>query len=135
VRPIETIEPGDLVLAEDVKSGELKYQPVVARTVRPPGPIVKLSIEDEQILATKGHPFWITGAGWRMAKEVTKGELLHGISGSTAICKIESAEDAEAYNLVVADMNTYFVGTHGILVHDNTPRQPTRAAVPGLAAK
>ena len=42
--------------------------------------------------------------------------------------------EAEAYNLVVADFNTYFVGETGILVHDNTPRLPTRATVPGLAA-
>jgi hypothetical protein len=41
----------------------------------------------------------------------------------------------EAYNLVVADFNTYFVGETGVLVHDNTPRTPTRATVPGLAAR
>jgi hypothetical protein len=135
VRPIESVESGDLVLAQDVNTGELKYEPVIGRTVRPPSPIVKVSLDDEQILATKGHPFWITGCGWRMAKEVAKGEMLHGLSGSTTIRKIETASDAEAYNLVVADMNTYFVGNHGVLVHDNTPRQPTPALVPGLALK
>src|SRR3954454_6775001 len=135
VRPIESVESGDLVLAQDVNTGELKYEPVIGRTVRPPSPIVKVSLDDEQILATKGHPFWITGCGWRMAKEVAKGEMLHGLSGSTTIRKIETASDAEAYNLVVLDMNTYFVGNHGVLVHDNTQRQPTRALVPGLALK
>ena len=43
--------------------------------------------------------------------------------------------NAETYNLVVADFNTYFVGESGILVHDNTPRKPTRAVVPGMLAK
>jgi hypothetical protein len=34
--------------------------------------------------------------------------------------------------LVVSDFSTYFVGKHGVLVHDNTPRQATSATVPGL---
>jgi len=37
-----------------------------------------------------------------------------------------------AYNLIVPDDNSYFVGDRGILVHDNTPRRPTAAIVPGL---
>jgi hypothetical protein len=56
---------------------------------------------------------------------------------------IESIEKVEAdpswagysYNLIVADFNSYFVGDHGILVHDNTPRSPTSALVPGLLAE
>jgi len=51
------------------------------------------------------------------------------------VAAIESTDEAEAYNLIVADFNTYFVGKGGILVHDNTPRRPTRATVPGLASK
>jgi hypothetical protein len=47
----------------------------------------------------------------------------------------ESDGEAEAYNLVVADVDTYFVGDHGFLVHDNTPRRPTQAVLPGIAKK
>ena len=38
----------------------------------------------------------------------------------------------EAYNLVVVDFDTYFVGDKRILVHDNQPLAETAAAVPGL---
>ncbi|NUQ66436.1 MAG: hypothetical protein HUU20_28575 [Pirellulales bacterium] len=31
-------------------------------------------------------------------------------------------------------LDTYFVGESGLLVHDNTPEQPTDALVPGLMA-
>ena len=48
---------------------------------------------------------------------------------------IAKSDEAEAYNLIVAEFNTYFVGKAGILVHDNTPREPTTATVPGLVAK
>jgi hypothetical protein len=134
VRPIETLELGDLVLSQDVNSGELKYQPVIVRTVRPRSPIVKISFSNEDILATKGHPFWVIGAGWRMAKEVGNGDVLHGVSGSSAIRKVEAAGEAETYNLIVAGFNTYFVGESGILVHDNTPRTPTQTIMPGILA-
>jgi len=134
-RPIETLEPGDLVLSQDVHSGELTYKPLIGRTVRPPSPIVKISLDDEVILATKGHPFWVSGVGWRMAKELGDDAVLHGITGASRVRSIGSSDDAEAHNLVVADFSTYFVGEAGVLVHDNTPRRPTRSTVPGVVVK
>ncbi len=134
-KPIETVGLGDFVLSQDVNTGELKYKPVIAKTVRPPSPMLKLALENDRIVTTLGHPFWVAGVGWRMAKELGDDAKLHGVTGSTRIRAIESAPDAEAYNLVVADFNTYFVGETGVLVHDNTPRRPTQAVVPGLAAK
>ncbi len=126
---------GDLVLAQDVNTGELKYEPVVGRTLRPPSPILKISADGEEVRATRGHPFWVAGVGWRMTKELGESAMLSGLGGSKHIRSIESDGEAEAYNLVVADLNTYFVGEHGFLVHDNTPRRPTRALVPGFVAK
>ena len=135
MRPIETIENGDLVLAQDVNTGELQYRPVIGRTVRPPSPIVKISFAKEDVLATKGHPFWLIGSGWRMAKEVADGDVLRAVSGSSVVRKVDAAGEAEAYNLIVADFSSYFVGETGILVHDNTPRTPTQAILPGVVAK
>ncbi len=133
-KAIEAVELGDLVLSQDVNTGELKYKPVIMATVRPSSPVLKLTLENEQLVSTLGHPFWVAGIGWRMAKELDDAKL-HGVAGSTRVQSMEPAPDAEAYNLVVADFNTYFVGESGILVHDNTPRQPTRAIVPGLITR
>jgi hypothetical protein len=134
LRPIESIEAGDLVLSQDVTTGELKYEPVIGRTVRPPSPIVKLSIDTEEVRATRGHLFWVSGTGWRMAKELEKGTMLHGLNGGSRIRSTESDGEAVAYNLIVAEYNTYFVGEHGFLVHDNKPRMPTLSLVPGVVA-
>ncbi|MCI0332176.1 MAG: HINT domain-containing protein [Planctomycetes bacterium] len=134
-RPIESLELGELVLAQDVNSGELAYKPVIGRTVRPPSEILSVGLHGEEIRTTLGHPFWVAGAGWQMAKELDDGEILHGLTGSTRVSAVKPAGPEEAFNLVVADFNTYFVGESGVLVHDNTPRMPTRAIVPGLAAK
>lgn len=137
-RAIETLEIGDLVLAQDVDTGELAYKPILGRTVRPPTQILNLKIygEDrEELRTTLGHPLWVAGIGWRMAKLVGDDAILHGARGPVRVEAVEPAGEAEAFNLIVADFNTYFVGKNGILVHDNTPRQPTTATVPGLAAK
>jgi hypothetical protein len=134
-RPIDSLELGDLVLAQNVDTGELAYKPVIARTVRPPSAILKLSLEGEQLLTTRGHPFWVAGVGWRMAKELGDAAVLHAVTGSMTIEAVEPAGELEAFNLVVADFNTYFVGESGVLVHDNTPRRPTQTSQPGLIAK
>jgi hypothetical protein len=131
-RPIETLQLGDLVLSQNIDTGELTYKPIIGRTVRPPSPILKLSFGKEKLLATKGHPLWVEGIGWRMAKELEDGAIVHAVTGAVRMTGIESVGEDKAYNLVVADYSTYFVGESGILVHDNTPRKPTRAIVPGV---
>jgi hypothetical protein len=134
---IEKIKVGDRVLAQDVESGELAYKPVLAVTIRRPGPWKKLGLDAESLTATPSHPFWVAGRGWRMTKQLAAGSRVHTISGGVPVKTIESLEAEEvpgslAYNLIVADYDDYFVGDGGVLVHDNTPRRPTAAILPGL---
>lgn len=135
LRPIESLEIGDFVLTQNVETGELSYKPVLGRTVRQPNPCRKLSIGDDALVAVDGHPFWVAGSGWKMVKELEDGATLHAVNGPITLEAIDDAEPVETYNLIVADFNTYFVGKTGVLVHDNTPRRPTTAVVPGFAAK
>lgn len=133
LRPIETIEQGDFVLAQDIDSGELTFKPVATRTTRPTGKLVKMRLDGEDIYTTTGHPFWVEGVGWRMVKDLKDGAELHGLRTATRVQAVEDAVDGEAYNLVVPDFATYFVGEQGLLVHDITPRAPTISAVPGIS--
>jgi hypothetical protein len=57
---------------------------------------------------------------------------LHTPTGAVRIDSVEPAEAEESFNLVVADAHDYFVGPRALLVHDNSPHQPTRMAIPGL---
>jgi hypothetical protein len=137
--PIERVMVGDRVLSQDVNTGELAYKPVLGRTMREPQPRIKIEIGGESITSTGSHPYWANGNGWLLAKQLEVGARLHGISGSVPVANItevktESGPNGISYNLIVADFNTYFVGEQGILVHDNTPRQPTSALLPGLLA-
>ncbi len=136
-RPIEGIKIGDCVLAQDVESGELAYKPVLGVTIRPAPPTMKMRAGAESFNTTPSHPFWVPGRGWRMTKQLEAGARLHSLSGGVPVEQIETlaAESLEApvaYNLIVADFSTYFVGERGLLVHDNTPRKSTAALLPGL---
>jgi intein/homing endonuclease len=94
--------------------------------------MIRVTAGSEELVTTLGHPFWVNGHGWKMAKELAAGDLLHSLGGSVKIEKVEPIGEEKAYNLVVDDFNTYFVGHAGLLVHDNEFRKPTRAIVPGL---
>ena len=133
LRPIESIQPGDRVLSQHPNTGELTFKLVTATTLRPPSEASNLKVLGESITTTLGHPLWVTGQGWEMAKNLKSGDQLHGVHGILVVSTIDPLpHKIEAHNLVVEDFGTYFVGNCGVLVHDNTYRQPTRAVVPGL---
>lgn len=133
-RPVEQILPGDKVLAQDPDTGELAYKVVLQRTVRRLGAMRKIAIGDESITVTLGHPFWVVGKGWRMAKELTTGQRVRSLDSSSKINAIEELPEDVAYNLVVDDFATYFAGNARLLLHDNTLPEPTDAILPGYVA-
>jgi hypothetical protein len=132
--PIEKLEIGDRVLAQDADTGELAFKPVLGTTVRPPVEMVLITTTRGNLRTTRGHPFWIVGKGWRMAKELEVGDRVVSLGGSATVTALDTLPPEPAYNLIVADFGTYFVGEGRILVHDNTPRLPTPAAIPGYVA-
>jgi hypothetical protein len=131
--PIETIKIGDRVLSQDPDTGELAFKLVLNTTLRPPSPLIKVTVAGEDITTTLGHPVWVSEKRWRMAKLLEVGDQLHGVAGILTVDGIdEQVPMNQAHNLVIADWATYLVGEKGVLVHDNTYRAPTRALVPGL---
>lgn len=129
---IERVQVGDCVLAQESETGELAYKPIVGLTNRPPSPLVEVKAGSATIRATRGHPFWVSGLGWQMAKELQTGQRLHTITGPLEIDAVSTVPGEPCYNLIVADFNTYFVSAEKVLVHDNNIRQVTSATVPGL---
>lgn len=134
LEPIETLEIGDYVLAQDVNTGELRYKAVLGRTIRKARPTLLIACGSETIQATLGHPMWVSGKGWKMAKEVQPGDFLHGVKGPVLVDRIDAGVPIDVFNLVVADDHNYFISDAGLLVHDNTPRGATPAKLPGMVA-
>lgn len=129
---IETIRIGDLVLAQNIETGELAFKPVVCTTVRPAKPLLAVTIGEESVTATSGHRFWVAGEGWTKARDLKARSLIHTVTGNAAVAAVETGPTAQTYNLVVADFHDYFVGRTGFLVQDLPLPQPTNAVVPGL---
>lgn len=130
---VEEIRVGDLVLAQDVETGEINYKPVIRTTLRPKTRLFKIHAGELVIEASGGHPFWIAGEGWVKARELASGMELHCAAGTVRITAVEpSDKEIETHNLIIADFNTYFVGEQHVLSHDNTIRDATNAIVPGL---
>lgn len=152
---IDQVKPGDRVLSQSPRTGELAYKPVLQVTRLKPSPLIEIRAGKHTLLATRGHPFWVCGQGWRMAKDLQVGMQLHTVSGPLAIDRLAQLpaagpwydqlkqrpdakpEDVLSYNLVVDDFHNYFVGEGKVLVHDvllflmdgPVPR------VPGLASR
>jgi len=129
---IEKVRIGDLVLSQEVETGELAYKPVLKTTVRPPVPLLSLQIGTRTVGVTGGHPFWVSGKGWTKARDIAPGTVLHDVHGTTSARIVGKADPQKTYNLIVADFHTYFVGEVKALSHDNTPIEPTDVLVPGL---
>jgi hypothetical protein len=132
---IETLRIGDRVLAQDPATGELTYKPILATSKTPSAKLLRVTTSQGTVRLTRGHPFWIVGKGWRMAKELSVGDRIHGLQGGASVTAISEEPEESVYNLNVADFATYFVGDAQLLVHDFSIRLPIRAVLPGYTPR
>lgn len=122
-KPIESICIGDLVWAEDTSTGEKNLKPVRQVFVNETKELIHLIIQGEEILTTPSHPFYVPGTGWVAAKNLSQGCKLLLCSGD--ICALDCvsyevlATPIAVYNFEVEGYHTYFVGVHGVLVHNS----------------
>jgi hypothetical protein len=130
--PIETIAVGDLILAQDIETGELAYKPVLRTTLRPPKELCTIRFSEESVVSTAGHRFWDSGTGWVKVRDLAPQTLLHTVTGNAPVWTAKKGETAQTYNLLVADFHTFFVGQTGILSQDVLTPRGTDCVVPGL---
>jgi tetratricopeptide (TPR) repeat protein len=120
-RPIEKVRPGDLVLSQDVATGQLDFCPVVMVHHNAPNQTLRVTLSDDEILlASIYHRFWRTGIGWAQARELKPGDVLRTLGNTVRVISVEPGEIEPLYNLDVAHNRSFFVGNTGALVHDNT---------------
>jgi hypothetical protein len=132
---IEQIRTGELVLTQNVQSGQLEFKPVVRPTTRPTMALVNLTIGRDEFTCTGGHLFWAVGQGWVKASNLKAGMVVHGAQQSATVVSNEFGPTSPTFNLVMADNHNYFVGESRLLTHDNTPRQATSLIAPGVSAE
>jgi hypothetical protein len=124
-RAIRDIRAGDMVLSQNAATGELAFKPVLQVTRTDPSRMMRITVHGESILATRGHPFWVAGKRWTMAKHIQAGDVLHTTSGPLTVDQVEELPAPKSgaepvCNLEVDGFHTYFVGENRILVHHLT---------------
>ena len=121
--PIEDIEEGDLVWAQDPETGEVALKRVVQTFVKETDTILYIKAAGEVIEATEQHVFYIDNVGWIPASMIEEGDKVVLQSGDKStvekIDKVVHNELITVYNFEVEDFHTYFVSDASVLVHNN----------------
>jgi hypothetical protein len=123
-RAIESIEPGTMVRAFDVQTGQEGMRKVTELQHRRSRALVEIGFVDgTSLTVTPEHYFWVEGPGWVRAIELTVADRLRtpsgdliGIAALVSTFRGDGAEETEVYNLIVDGENTYFVGAVPVLV-------------------
>lgn len=125
VKPIESIEAGDVVLAWDETSGEMK--PDTVRQVHEPVEVDLYLVVNGSLRLTPTHPVLSDGE-WVKIGQLRPGDSLTAADG--AVVPIESIETVEekvtVYNFAVNPYGTYVAG--GVIVHNK--KLPVKEAEP-----
>ena len=128
------------VLTYDEETGEQAYKPVVQLFRNETKEWYHVRVNDEKIICTGGHPFYVLNAEasrksvlyegtktdkkgkWITAKELKVSDQVLLSDGSCAIIEtieVERLEQSETtYNFEVADYHTYYVSDSKVLVHN-----------------
>ena len=125
LKPIEDIVAGDWVLARDEVTGKLAPKRVTFAYSSMHEDVLVLTVrqddgEDELIITTTEHPFYVKGHGWVPAGELGPDDMLEDLNGTALAIRSMELVDREqtAYNFEVADYHTYSVGTLQVWVHN-----------------
>jgi hypothetical protein len=120
----DEINIGDMVWAYNYNTGETALKEVLNVLVSVNTEIISLEAENGEVIKTTAyHPFYVDGKDWVRAGNLAAGDKITTLDGGTitiiGISTERFAEPVVVYNLTVADFHTYFVGSTGILVHND----------------
>ena len=122
LKPIETIQSGEFVWAEDPETGERALKRVVRTFLNEKDELVHVQVNGETITCTTEHPFYVRDKGWVAADELKIGDKLELQSGEDAFIEAvhheKLAKPIQVYNFEVDDFHTYYVGPDCVLVHN-----------------
>ena len=124
---IEEIREGDVVLSYDESTGAILPQRVVSTSCRTSHEFVELVANEDTIVTTQEHPFYIIDKeGWKAAKDIEKVDKLTNVHLEEVPVygtrKFSVSDDISVYNLEIENTHTYFVGKEQILVHNDCTR-------------
>jgi hypothetical protein len=122
-KPIDRVRPGEWVMAGDPQRGIKRPEPVqVVITGHGLKHLYDVHVDGEVVEATYNHPFWVVEKqAFVWAQDLVPGEHLLLADGRAP--PIESIfshdETMSVYNLSIANIHTFYVGSSSALVHNS----------------
>ncbi|MEM7124998.1 MAG: HNH endonuclease [Chloroflexota bacterium] len=127
-KPIASLAGGFTVLGHYEAERTQDHFPVIMTHEHMDNNLMLVTITGgEVITTTTDHPF-MTSFGWRIAGDLTTDSTLVAVNnGSIGVEAVALLEGEQVmYNLSVQTAETYFVGSAGVLVHNECPTFKTR---------
>lgn len=129
---IEELKVGDLVMSKNDITGEVLAKPVVATISTQHEDDVRLITvktltgEEQAIIASDEHPFYVPEAGWVEAGQLAVGDHVFTLPGqSLTVVGTERLSDSLLmYNLTVDEFHTYSVTEEEVWVHNCKGKAP-----------
>jgi RHS repeat-associated protein len=121
-KPIEQVQPGDMVMAGDPENDIVRPEPVEVVIV---GHGLKhlydIQVDGDVIEATYNHPFWVIETqSFVWAQNLVPGQHVLLADGRAPPITAISHHDeiTTVYNLSIESIHTFFVGSASVLVHN-----------------
>ncbi|MFJ9392339.1 polymorphic toxin-type HINT domain-containing protein [Nocardioides sp. NPDC101246] len=135
-KKFKDLKVGDFVMAQNPITG-VKGPRLITAVWMHKDSLYDLEVEGRTIVTTEDHPFWsVTDQAWEGAEDLAVGEVVLTADGDTGrvteAVDFETRRVADAYNLTVDDLHTYFVGAESVLVHNDDYNQAMRDALAWL---
>lgn len=107
---IENIKAGDKVISTNTETFETAEKTVLETYIRQVDKLVHLTINDEEIVTTDNHPFYVQGRDLIEAGNLLVGDKLISVNGDELFVKKHQVEEldepVDVYNFKVEDYHT-----------------------------
>jgi hypothetical protein len=120
-----------LAASDQDPEGPVKPCRVVETYRHDPRSLVEVRIDQETIISTPKHPFYVKGKGWTAAENLAHGDSLqtHDKTGLKIHSVTPLVEESPVFNLHVESNHTYFVQVQrgkAVLVHNDSGADDSR---------
>jgi hypothetical protein len=124
VQAIETLRCGDHVLGGSGADGSRRAETILAVHQSTAPRALRLTVGEESVVTTEGHPFAKLQEGWIRAGDLRAGDRILAASGPARVETISIEAGQTVWNLELAGNHRFFVGAAGLVVHDGSPILP-----------
>ena len=117
----EDIKLGEYVLTLDTNTNKRVYQKVIRTINSSTNELYKFKINNEEVIATPRHEFYIVDKGWIRAFDIKVGDEVVAKTGNIKITHIShliNLDTTPTYNLTVEGLHSYLITENEILVHN-----------------